>query len=88
MTELIIINLDTELGVIIKSPQMARQFAEIVDDRVATQTYEVFLVDDDQLRWRSTENGEEVIFKNEPQTTWWQRFVAGFRQILPIRGQL
>jgi putative cardiolipin synthase len=81
-------NINTELGVIIKSPQMARQFAEIVDDRVATQTYEVFLVDDDQLRWRSTENGEEVIFKNEPQTTWWQRFVAGFMQILPIRGQL
>ena len=46
------------------------------------------IADDDQLRWRSTENGEEVIFKNEPQTTWWQRFVAGFMQILPIRGQL
>jgi putative cardiolipin synthase len=81
-------NINTELGVIIKSPEMAAQFGEIVDDRVATQTYEVYLDDQDQLRWRSIENGKEIIFNHEPQTTWWQRFVAGFMRILPIRGQL
>ena len=81
-------NINTELGVIIKSPEMAAQFAEVVDARVATQTYEVFLNEKEQLRWRSFENGEEVIVKKEPQTTWWQRFVAGFMRMLPIRGQL
>ena len=81
-------NINTELGVIIKSPEMAAQFGEVVDDRVATQTYEVYLDDQDQLRWRSIENGKEIIFNHEPQTSWWQRFVAGFMRILPIRGQL
>jgi putative cardiolipin synthase len=81
-------NINTELGVIIKSPEMAAQFAEVVDSRVATQAYEVFLNEEDQLRWRSTENGVEVIDKKEPQTTWWQRFVAGFMRMMPIRGQL
>jgi putative cardiolipin synthase len=81
-------NINTELGVIIKSPEMAEEFAEVVDTKIPAQTYEVFLNEQDQLRWRSLENGEEVIYKKEPHTTWWQRFVAGFMRILPIRGQL
>ena len=40
------------------------------------------------FRWRGMENGEEVIFKKEPQTSAWERFVAGFYRILPIRGFL
>ena len=34
------------------------------------------------------EDGVEVIYDKEPQTTWGQRFSAGFMRILPIRGQL
>ena len=81
-------NINTELGVIIKSPEMAEEFAEWVNSKIDTQTYEVFLNEAGQLRWRSFENGEEVIYNKEPHTTWWQRFVAGFMGILPIRGQL
>ena len=81
-------NINTELGVIIKSPEMAEQFAAVVDDRIASQTYEVFLNEKDQLRWRAFENGQEVIYEKEPQTSWWQRFVAGFMRMMPIRGQL
>ncbi len=81
-------NINTELGVIIKSPEMAEVFAQVVDARKDTQAYEVFLNEKDQLRWRSFENGQEVIVNKEPQTTWWQRFVAGFMRMLPIRGQL
>jgi cardiolipin synthase C len=81
-------NINTEMGVIIKSPEMAELFAEAVESKIDTQTYEVFLNDKDQLRWRSFENGEEVVFSKEPHTTWWQRFVAGFMRMMPIRGQL
>jgi len=81
-------NINTELGVIIKSPEMATEFAEVVESRKDSQAYEVFLNEQDQLRWRSFENGEEVIDTKEPRTTWWQRFVAGFMRMLPIRGQL
>jgi len=81
-------NINTELGVIIKSPEMATEFAEVVESRKDSQAYEVFLNEQDQLRWRSFADGEEVIDTKERRTTWWQRFVAGFMRMLPIRGQL
>ncbi len=63
-------------------------FADIIASKTDSQAYEVFLNEQDQLRWRSFENGQEVIDTKEPRTTWWQRFVAGFMRMLPIRGQL
>ena len=49
---------------------------------------EVFLNEDGNLRWRGFKDGQEVIYKKEPEATWGQRFTAGFMRILPIRGQL
>jgi putative cardiolipin synthase len=81
-------NINTELGVIIKSPEIAAALTQNVDDRVASQTYEVFLNEKDQLRWRALENGEIVVYDKEPQTSWWDRFVAGFYRAMPIKSQL
>lgn len=82
-------NINTELGVIIRSPEIAEEFANAVWANIAAQTFEVFLNENGQLRWRSyDDNGNEVILDKEPQTTWGQRFMAGFYRILPIRGQL
>ena len=67
---------------------MAKQFTEVILANLEHQTYEVFLNEKGKLRWRSIEDGQEVIFDKEPQTTWSQRFAAGFMRILPIRGQL
>ena len=81
-------NINTELGVIIRSPEMAERFAALIDANLAKQTFEVFLNEKGKLRWRGFEDGQEVILEKEPQTTWGQRFSAGFMRILPIRGQL
>ena len=81
-------NINTELGVIIRSPELAEVFSERIMKALPKNTYEVFLNEKGKLRWRGLENGEEVILDKEPQTTGWQRFVAGFMRILPIRGQL
>jgi putative cardiolipin synthase len=81
-------NINTELGVIIRSPELAEQMSATIAVALAKQTYEVFLNEKGQLRWRAIEDGEEVIYKKEPQTSWWQRFKAGFMRMLPIRGQL
>jgi len=81
-------NINTELGVIIRSPEMAEESAKRIAAALAEQTYEVFLNEKGKLRWRALRNGQEVIFDKEPQTTWSQRFSAGFMRILPIRGQL
>ena len=81
-------NINTESGVIIYSPDLARQFVEGVDAALGQQTYELFLNDAGKLRWRSRRDGELEVLTKEPQTTWGQRFVAGLVRFLPIRGQL
>lgn len=81
-------NINTELGVIIRSPEIAEAFVAAVKEALPEQSFEVFLNENDKLRWRGIENGEEVILDKEPHTTWWMRFKAGFMRILPIRGQL
>ncbi len=82
-------NINTELGVIIRSPKIAEDLAAAVEKNASTGAYEVFLNEKGKIRWRSTDgDGLEVILDKEPQTTWGQRFAAGFYRILPIRGQL
>ncbi len=82
------ININTELGVIIQSPEIAGPLADRVDAALAEQTWELFL-ENGRLRWRGVDDdGNEIIEKREPQTSWWTRFKAGFARILPIRGQL
>jgi len=80
--------INTELGVIIDSPKLAEELAALADDVLPTKAWEVFLNEDGKLRWRGLQDGQETIFRKEPQTSAWERFVAGFYRILPIRGQL
>jgi putative cardiolipin synthase len=80
--------INTESGVIIRSPALSGRMADAIDAALASYTYEVFLNEDGKLRWRETQEGEDVIWKHEPKTTWFQRFIAGFMRIMPIRGQL
>ena len=81
-------NLNTESGVIIQSERMAKHFGDLIYARLKRQTYEVFLDKDGNLRWRGFSDGQEVIFKKEPEATFGQRFAAGFMRIMPVRGQL
>jgi putative cardiolipin synthase len=76
-------NINTELGVIIHDPELALLFGALIEDALRKQTYEVFLNERGKVRWRGYVNGEEVIYDKEPETTWGQRFKAGFARILP-----
>lgn len=81
-------NINTELGVIIKSPELTTHVVEWLDAQLPVQTYEVFLDEKGRLRWRGIESGEEVVLDKEPQTSWGQRAGASFMTLLPIKGQL
>ena len=82
------ININTEMGVIIHDPKLAELFALRIEAALPNETYEVFLNEDQEVRWRSYRTGEEVVFEKEPETSWGDRFKVGFVRILPIRGQL
>ena len=81
-------NINTESGVIIYSPEMARRFVRNIDSALPQQSYEVFLNEDGKIRWLARRDGKEIILDKEPETTWGQRFMAGFLRFMPIRGQL
>ena len=82
------VNINTELGVIMKSPKLAGDTAADLDGALNAKTYEVVLNEKGKVRWIDRSSGEDVILTKEPDTTWGRRFNAGFMRILPVRGQL
>ena len=75
--------LNTELGVIIRDPELALIYAVLIDEALRDQAFEVFLNDDGKVRWRGYRDSEETIYDKEPETTWGQRVSAWFARILP-----
>lgn len=81
-------NLNTELGVIIRDPELATYYAEFAERAMPVSAYEVFLNEDEKVRWRDSSNGQEIVLDKEPESSWWDRFKVGFVRILPVRSQL
>jgi len=82
------IDINTELGVIMKSPELARWARERLAASSDTDNYEVVLNDKGKVRWVDRAGDEEIVLDKEPQTGWWRRFTVGFYRILPVKGQL
>jgi putative cardiolipin synthase len=80
--------INTEMGLLIDSPELANQIATGVEAALARTTYRVTLNEKGKLRWIGREHGETVTFDGEPHTGFWRRFQAGFAGLLPIEDQL
>jgi putative cardiolipin synthase len=65
------VNIDTEMGVIIDSPEIGENFADLFHSLERDKSYELFLNDDGNSRWRGEESGQEVVLSKEPQTSWY-----------------
>ena len=82
-------NLNTELGVIIDSEYLASAAANAIYKAIPQDTYEAFLNEKKQLRWRThEEDGAELVFTKEPHTHYWKRLKANLGRLLPIKSQL
>jgi cardiolipin synthase C len=81
--------LNTEIGVMIDSPEIAGQVGELMDEGVAPgSAYHVTLDGNDNLVW-STENNEgKVQYYTDPETNLFYRFMVGVIGMLPIEDQL
>jgi putative cardiolipin synthase len=76
-------DINTELGVIIRDPELALVYSVLIDEALRDQTFEVFLNDEGKVRWRGYVDGEEIIYDKEPETTWGERTKAWFARIIP-----
>lgn len=60
--------LNTELGLIVDSPALAKDIFGLIDGARAMGTYHLRLLKPgDQLQWVSTDNGAEKIYNHEPE---------------------
>jgi putative cardiolipin synthase len=84
------LHINTEIGLIIESPDLARQMAQRVADMAQpANSYVLLLGDPDSsgrraLVWRTLEDGKPVDFHEEPAVNAWQRFQVEMLSFLPL----
>lgn len=80
--------LNTELGFVIESPDMARTIEAAFDSTIPANSYEVLLSKSGKLYWLEQWEGQPVRHDTEPQTTFWKRASVACISILPIEWML
>ena len=82
--------LNTEMGLVIDSPVIAKQLSDFFDTSVPQLAYEVRLAPDGgSLLWiERTASGEEKRYDHDPQTDGFKRARVRFLSILPIEWLL
>jgi putative cardiolipin synthase len=86
-------HLNTEIGVIIDSPELAQQTAMRFENMVQPANayalaWRTLSTGSPQLVWDSLENGNAVEYKREPARSEWQRLEQSMLSWLPITGEL
>jgi putative cardiolipin synthase len=88
------LHLNTEIGLIIESPELARQIAlRFADITQPANSYVLVLSEADRfgqrhLVWRTLEDGARMDFDQEPNVTFWQRLQIDMLSMLPLDGLL
>ncbi len=87
--------LNTELGLIIPIPKLARTTAQALEEQLPQNAYHLELVpgcgpckETAHIVWLSQENGREVRYTHEPHASFSKRFKVGVLSFLPIESQL
>ncbi len=82
-------HLNTEIGLIIDSAQLARQIAARFDAMTQPDNaYQLMLDKHKKLMWRTRENGKYVEYFTEPAKSDWQRVEANALSLLPVDDEL
>jgi len=80
--------LNTELGFVIESPNMARRIARAFTTRIPKRAYKVRLSDDGELRWVEHQDGKTLVHNEEPGSGFLQRLLVSVMSVLPIEWLL
>ena len=75
--------INTEIGVFVDSPEMARWVAELVERQLPVLFYRVRLDDDGELEWIDDSARETVVYTREPKAGTWRRFLAWLAVLFP-----
>ncbi|BDT57469.1 phospholipase D family protein [Massilia varians] len=78
------IDLNTEMGLVIDSAQLAGQLGQTLDDSIPETAYEVRLDEQGRLYWLERTGGKLRRHDQEPGTTVWKRAGVQLLSFLPI----
>ena len=83
---------NTEIGLVINSPEIASAIASSFEEKILTNAYRVTLEAGENGRkhlvWRGVDNGKPVTFRVDPHTSIWERLGINILRLLPIESQL
>jgi len=80
-------NINNEIGVLFYEPELSSESMDTFDKYINKIAFSVELVTDtngrESLRWVGVEEGEEVIFDDEPYVGFWKKLAVKVMRILP-----
>ena len=82
------IELNTEIGLFINSPEAAAELSDRVSAALPQYTYRLELDAAGRLRWHYHYGQEQATYSSEPDAGGWRRFKSGFYGLLPLDSQL
>jgi putative cardiolipin synthase len=83
------IYLNSETALIVYSTELAdRIAADIEENMLPENSWQVMLDEDGNLMWSGLENGAEARYSHEPTTGFWRRLKSGFLSLLPLEKYL
>jgi putative cardiolipin synthase len=83
------IGINTEVGVMIDSPEIATQVADFMEGAMAPgSAYHVTLDEKSNLLWTKEIDGREVRYRSDPAIGLGRRLEIGTLRLLPIQNEL
>jgi putative cardiolipin synthase len=77
------LDINTEMGVVIKSREMAEGIAEVVDEQLPVRAWRLGRDESGGLTWTSIVNGETVVETSEPDVGFGRKLQAFFLKVMP-----
>ncbi|OON59639.1 hypothetical protein B0920_20320 [Massilia sp. KIM] len=81
-------HLNTEMGLVIDSPALARRLSETLDQNMPQRAYEVRLDKSGKMIWVERQHEKVLVYEEEPGTSWWKRATVRVLSWLPIEWLL
>ena len=78
------IHLNTEMGMVIDSVELAHRLGDTLDKTLPMRAYEVLLDEKGEVYWRGASDGKMIRYDVEPGTTWLKRATVNGLSWLPI----
>jgi putative cardiolipin synthase len=81
-------SLNTEMGLVIESPELAAQIAAAFTEEIPGRSYRVSLNAAGKLQWVEQHESTARTHTTEPGTNWWKRAGVALMALLPIEWLL